>query len=308
MMRRVKRPHPKRISSCPNENHQAGRAIVTQQQRTLNAIVEIPGSGLFTGQDVLVRCLPAEPDTGLVFVRTDLDGAPAIPGTIASVAEGDVAGARCSGIQKGEAQVVMIEHLLAGLFGLGIDNLRIEVDAVEMPVGDGSAMTYVTPLLEVGTVEQGVQRKPLVIDQPIVVCEEDILLVAAPQDEGLTITYTLDYGDKFLKSQSLTVTIDEETFLKEIAPARTYCLRPEIDFFKKIGLGGGASAENTVVVELDGTISDNARFADECVRHKILDLLGDLYLAGRLASGRLMGYKSGHATNARLARKLSQAK
>jgi UDP-3-O-acyl-N-acetylglucosamine deacetylase len=196
---------------------------------------------------------------------------------------------------------------MAALFGLGVDNCRVEVDTVEMPAGDGSATAYVAALRDAGIREQEAARRPLWIDRPYCVAREDALLCAAPHEEALVVTYVLDYGEAYFGSQSATVTVDEATFIREIAPARTYCLRPEIDLFRKLGLGGGASEANTVVVEPDGSLPDDARFPDECARHKILDLLGDLYLAGRLASGRLMGYKSGHALNARMAQALFKA-
>ncbi len=280
--------------------------IFPRTQRTLKTVVEIEGEGLFTGWPVKMRCLPGEADTGLVFVRTDLPDTPEIPCAIPNLVTEHHSAARATAVQNGEAQVMMIEHIMSSLFGLGIDNLRVEINSPEMPAGDGSAMTYVEPFLQAGTTDLDAPIRGIHVSTPVTVTRKDVMLVALPSEEGLTVTYVLDYGEKFFGCQVLTLTLDERTFIEQIAPARTYCLRPEIDFFVKQGLGKGATAQNTIVVEEDGGTSDDLRFPDECVRHKILDLLGDLFLAGRLGPCRLLGYKSGHETNVLLARELAE--
>ena len=196
---------------------------------------------------------------------------------------------------------------MGALYGLGIDDLIVEIGGVEMPVGDGSAKTFVEPLAEAGLRELDAPRRLLRLTRPVTVMDDDVLLVATPCQEPLTVTYVLDYGERFLGCQTRTIMVNRETFLAEVAPARTYCLWPEIEFFLKLGLGRGADATNTLVVEEDGCIKQQLRFPDECVRHKILDLVGDIFLAGRLSTGRVLGYKSGHATNARLARALYES-
>lgn len=280
---------------------------MTQAQRTLKNPVEICGVGLFSGEPVSLRCLPAEAGRGVVFVRTDLPGRPEIPCTPEYLAGGGPGGARSTAVRHGEAVVMMVEHLMASLFGLGIDNTTVEIAGVEMPSGDGSALTFVEPLAAGGVRALDAPLKPIVLTQTVTVTDGDVLLVAAPLDEGLVVTYTLDYGDKYFGAQTRTFTVTPEAFMREIAPARTYCLRPEVEFFTKLGLGRGANQENTIVLNEDGSTERGLRFPDECVRHKILDLLGDLFLAGRLRNARLLGYKSGHATNARLARRLFEA-
>lgn len=278
---------------------------MTHQQRTLKGPVEINGVGLFTGRPVRVRCLPAAADSGVVFVRVDLPRRPEIACAIERLIDPGATSARATGVQDGDAQVIMIEHFTAALFGLRIDNLRVEVNSPEMPVGDGSALMYTEPFLRAGFEALAAPRRLITLERPVAIREDDVLLVAAPGRDGLTVTYVLDYGDRFFRCQVLTLVLDEESFVREIAPAKTFCLRPEIDFFRQRGLGKGASEENLIVVEPDGSMTGAVRFADECVRHKILDLLGDLFLAGGVAVGRLLGYKSGHGTNAALARALA---
>jgi len=277
---------------------------VTDAQCTVKEPVEISGVGLFSGEDVMLRCLPAEADRGIVFVRTDLAGRPEIPASLEYVADSAGGAARATSVQNGDAAVMMVEHLMATLYGLGIDNLIIEIGGVEMPIGDGSAKTLAEPLAEAGLRELDAPRRPLRLTRPVTVVDDDVLLVATPCEEPLTVTYVLDYGERFLGCQTCTITVSRETFLTEVAPARTYCLWPEIEFFLKLGLGRGADRSNTLVIEEDGSIKQKLRFPDECARHKILDLVGDIFLAGRLSAGRVLGYKSGHVTNARLARAL----
>jgi UDP-3-O-acyl N-acetylglucosamine deacetylase len=266
--------------------------------------VEIGGVGLFFGQPVQLRCRPAPAGSGIVFVRADLPGQPQIPAVIANVPSGPQ---RWTALRKGEAEVRMIEHLMSALFGLGIDNVEIETTGMEMPVGDGSAKTFTEPFLSAGVRELEAPRRGAQLRRPIVVMESDIVLAAAPSTGGLSITYILDYGQHFVRSQSLTLDITRETFLDGIAGARTYVLRPEVDAFIKLGLGRGATPENTIVLEEDGRLSSAERFPAECVRHKILDMVGDLFLSGSFISARIIGYKSGHATNIRLAKAIAEA-
>jgi len=265
--------------------------------------VEIEGVGLFFGRSVRLRCLPAEPDTGAVFVRTDLPGRPRISASVQNVP----GPRRWTALRSGEAEVHVVEHLLSALAGLGIDNLVIEANAAEMPAGDGSAKTYTDAFLHAGIKELDAPARRFKLSQPLAITDKEIALAAAPQDEGLTLTYVLDYGPHFLRTQALTLSIDSDSYTREIAPARTYVLRPEVDAFMKQGLGKGATPENTIVLEQNGEASGTLRFPDEYVRHKMLDLIGDLYLAGAPLSARVIGYKSGHAANIRLARAIREA-
>lgn len=276
---------------------------MSEKQHTLAQPVEVSGVGLFLGKAVRVRLLPAPPGAGVLFARTDLPGAPRVEAVAANVPPAQ----RWTALKKGDAEVQMIEHVLSALAGLGIDNVLIETDSAEMPCGDGSAQSWVAPLLKAGLQEQDAPRRRIVIDRPCVVTDKDIALTAAPLPEGLLVTYVLDYGQMFVKSQVHTLLITRDSYIREIAPARTYVLRPEVDAFIKMGLGRGATPENTVVLEQDGRCSVPLRFPDECARHKVLDMIGDLYLAGAPLSGRLVGYKSGHGVNVRLARALAES-
>jgi len=276
---------------------------VSGRQCTLCEPVEIKGVGLFFGKPVNLRCLPAAADTGVVFVRTDLPGRPRIPAILENLPQPN----RWTGLRKGEAEVSMIEHLLAALYGLQIQNLMVEADAAEMPVGDGSAQPFVTAFCNAGIKELDAPQRQFDLHRPLAVADKDVLLAAAPHAGGLTITYVLDYGERFLQSRALTLKLDRDTFVREIAPARTFVLRPEVDAFIQRGMGKGATPQNTIVLEEDGSLSETLRLPDECIRHKILDLLGDLFLAGTRISGRIIGYKSGHAVNVRLAAAIHQA-
>ncbi len=215
--------------------------------------------------------------------------------------------ARRTAQRKAEAEVRMVEHLLSALYGLRIDNLVIETNAMEMPVGDGSALNFVEPFMRAGIREMDAAPRRVAVKRPVAVVEQDILMVAMPGGEGLTLTHVLDYGKHFLRAQSLTLSMDRDTYIREIVPARTYVLRPEVDAFVQTGLGKGATPENTIVLEEDGSLSAAPRFEDECVRHKLLDLVGDLSLCGGRLSARVIGYKSGHGTNVQLAKAIRNA-
>jgi UDP-3-O-acyl N-acetylglucosamine deacetylase len=276
---------------------------VTGKQCTLARAVEIAGKGLFLGEPVHIRCLPAEPNTGVVFVRTDLDGSPRIAATLENVPGPQ----RWTALRSGEAEVRMVEHLLATCRGLGVDNMIVEVDSVEMPVGDGSAKAFTEAFLSAGLGTQDALRRAARLSRPVAVTDKDSLLCAMPQDSALTLTYVLDYGRHFIKAQAYTATISRDVFIAEIAPARTYVLRPEVDAFIKLGLGRGATPENTLVLEENGGISGDLRYPDECARHKVLDMMGDLFLTGAPLPARVIGYKTGHSANVRLAREMADA-
>ena len=276
---------------------------MSANQQTLETAVEIQGVGLFLGAPVGLRCLPAEPNAGIRFGRVDLPGRPSVPALADFVQTSE----RCTTLKNGEAEVFMVEHLLASAAGLGIDNMIVEADAAEMPIGDGSALTYAKAFLDAGIRPQDSDKRWMAPDSPLAFAEGDVAIMAAPLPEGLLATYVLDFGQQFVKTQAATFSIDRETFLREIAPARTFVLRPEVDAFIQKGLGKGATVENTIVLELNGDVSVDLRFADECVRHKLLDLLGDLYLAGAPLRGRVLGFKSGHAANIRLARAIRKS-
>jgi len=198
----------------------------------------------------------------------------------------------------------MVEHLLSAAYGLGVDNLTVEAWGDELPVGDGSAMTFVELILKGGVAEQRAACEVLAPAAAVSVSEGEATLEALPYAEGLRVTYTLDYKGRFLGRQTLTVDVTEASYLAEIAPAKTYVLRPEIQAFLDMGMGRGATDENILIVEESGAVIGKPRFDDECVRHKIVDILGDLCLVRRPLRAHVVGRRSGHAANHLLAARL----
>ncbi|MFW6164258.1 MAG: 3-hydroxyacyl-ACP dehydratase FabZ, partial [Planctomycetota bacterium] len=243
----------------------------------------------------------AEPDTGVRFVRTDLPDAPAIPAALDSLAPRP----RRTVLRNGEAQVEMVEHLLAAVSAFGIDNLTAELDASELPIGDGSATLFAAMLAEAGVAEQDEPRRLLSLRKPITVTEGGGTLVALPANEGLAVSYTLDLDDIDMAAQHYEATISREVFVDEIAPARTFVREREAKKLLEQGFGRAATADLVVVIRDDGSILDSElRYPDEPARHKALDLLGDLRLAGPGLQARVLAVKSGHAANVRLVRRI----
>ncbi|RMH30375.1 MAG: UDP-3-O-[3-hydroxymyristoyl] N-acetylglucosamine deacetylase [Planctomycetota bacterium] len=271
-------------------------------QRTLAGAATISGRGLFTGEPVTATLRPAEPDTGFVFVRTDLPGAKPVPGRVEYV----VSKPRHTALQRGEAVIETTEHCLSGLVGMGVDNAVIELDAPELPSGDGSATPFVEAVAAAGVVEQPAPRRPLVITEPITVRDGDAMIAAMPTaGDGMDLLYDLDYGeDAPIGRQIHAYTLESETYRARIAPARTFAMRHEAEAMRDQGLFEHVSLKDVLVIGEHGPIENAYRFDDEPVRHKLLDLIGDLALVGRPIRGRILASKSGHALNQRLARAL----
>jgi UDP-3-O-[3-hydroxymyristoyl] N-acetylglucosamine deacetylase/3-hydroxyacyl-[acyl-carrier-protein] dehydratase len=283
--------------------------------------VEFTGRGLHSGAEVKVRLKPAPAGHGVVFTRTDLPDEPSIPAAIEYLSPAS----RRTSLRNGKAEVETIEHLLAACLGLGIDNLEIEVDGAEIPASDGSALLLAQLLEGAGIVEQKATRKVYVLEEPIYVREGDASLVALPCEdvaEGLTVHYHAEFGkpssngqagahagpplnitQAFARTQSFRYRLDRQTFREAIAPARTFCMAEEVEKLQAAGLGKGATLENTVVIGREG---QEWRFADEPVRHKILDFLGDLSLLGADLVGHVIASKTGHAANAKLVKQLRE--
>ena len=275
---------------------------MSRRQRTVSGKAELDGVGLFTGRRARVSLLPGEPDSGIVFRRTDLPGEPEAPASVSSVAPGET---RSTTLCRGEARVCVVEHLLSAAYGLGVDNLVVAMTGEEMPAGDGSALTYVKLIRDAGVVDQDAPAGVCRLRERVFIEHHGATVEAEPFEGGLRVTFTLDYGDRFVRTERLSLDITEETYVNEIAPARTYVLRPEIRRFLDQGLGRGASLENLLIVEENGDIEGDRRFEDECVRHKIVDILGDLALVGRRLNGHVKGRRAGHAVNVLLARRLA---
>lgn len=274
------------------------------KQKTIQKQLSISGVGLHTGNQVNVTFKPAAVDTGINFIRIDLPQQPVIKATIDSVFAFSRSPRRTS-IGTSDCQVQTIEHLMAALAGLGIDNINIEVDNSELPGLDGSGLKYLEALLECGVIEQDKERRYYSIKDPIYVEEDGTSIVALPSN-GFKISYTLSYDHPLLKSGFMGLEVTVDAFCKELASARTFCLEAEADELQRKGFGKGANYENTLVVGKDGVINNKLRFPDEFTRHKILDLTGDLALLGLPIKGHIIALKSGHSLNLKLVKKISE--
>jgi len=276
----------------------------TRPERTLAHTAEVRGVGLFHGADVTLRFLPADPGTGIVFVRTDLPDRPAVPARVDRVVPSE----RRTTIRQGAATVEMIEHVMAALAGLRIDNCVVEIDAGECPGCDGSSRTFVLALDRAGTIEQHRMRPTLVLDRSVSVREGDAVLAAVPGAPGrLTLAYHLDYGpDAPIAAQSFCLGLSPDSFRDELAASRTFLLEPEAEALRAAGIGVRTTAADLLIFGRDGVIGNTMRYQDECVRHKVLDMLGDLALLGFDLQGFVVAHRSGHQTNHALARRLFQ--
>lgn len=276
-----------------------------RNQQTIAREGQVRGVGFVSGADVSVRFCPSAEGTGVVFRRVDLPGGPTVPAHIRHV----VPRARRTSIERGEAKVEMVEHVLAALSGLRIDNCIVEIDAGETPGCDGSSRAFAEALATCGTVEQNATRKQLRITRPVTVEDRGATLSAHPStDDYLALSYHLDYGaDTPIGRQSLSLPISPETFRDELARSRTFILEEEAEGLRKAGLGNRITQADLLVFGPDGPIGNPLRYEDECVRHKMLDLVGDLALAGVDLSGHVVAHRSGHSLNAELVRALLAA-
>ncbi len=274
-------------------------------QQTIRKPVEISGLGLFTGEPSLLRFKPAEPHTGIVFSLLNGSTPVRIPAKVENVSKR----ARRTSIRNGAAAIETVEHCLSACTGLGIDNLEIELEGHEIPSLDGSSAPFVKMLQDAEIEPQNAEREVFVIPEMVRVAEGDMELLALPplsaDDRTLEIHYFLDYGEETpIGQQSFIIRLTPESFIREIAPARTFVLEQEAQVMREQGLGTHLNYEDLVVFGPDGPIGNTLRFPEECVRHKILDLIGDLRLFGQFIAGRVYARKSGHALNHELVRQL----
>jgi UDP-3-O-[3-hydroxymyristoyl] N-acetylglucosamine deacetylase/3-hydroxyacyl-[acyl-carrier-protein] dehydratase len=276
-------------------------------QRTIDGRATFRGIGLHSGQPCTVTFAPDAENAGISFVRTDLKDPIRIPVT-PEAARYDPARGRRTILSNGRAEVHTVEHILAAIHGLGIDNLRVELDAEEAPEpADGSALPIVKVLKAVGLREQAAERRYLKLEGPVVLEDGAVQLLALPHD-GLRITFTIDYPDRIVGTQSASFELDPDTFEREIAPARTFVLMRDVEALRSAGLIKGGSLANAVVVEDGKVLSEEPlRFPNEFVRHKILDLLGDLCLMGGPIHAHVVAFRSGHQSHVKFVRKLHLA-
>jgi len=257
---------------------------------------------MFGGEEAKVVFRPCPANAGVVFVRTDTQE----PVRIGAVASNLAERSRRTTIKKGSVSIETIEHCLAAISALGIDNLVVEVAGSEMPAADCSSAEYFKVLKSSGLVEQQSKCREFVITEPVSISAGDASIYALPYaGDGLIITYDLDYGGHTgIKRQIFSCRVTPESFEKNLAPARTFLLEAEAKQFQARGLGRHLGPRDILVINSDGPIKNSFRFDNECARHKIVDLIGDLALVGRAVSGRVVAYKSGHALNQQLVRRL----
>lgn len=272
-----------------------------ENQKTIAKEISHTGIGLHTGCKTTLTFKPAPVDTGLVFIRKCNGKNCSIKVDVSSVVDAP----RRTTLGSGDGKVHTVEHILAAAAGVGIDNLRIEVSEVEVPEIDGSSLPFVELIERAGIVEQEKVRRYLRIRRSAVVCDRDAQLTAIPSDT-FKISFMIDYNKPGLETQYACFEINKQTFAREIAPARTFCFEDEAKELQAQGLGKGATLENTLVIGKNGIINGKPRFKNEFVRHKILDLIGDLSLLGGPLLAHIIALKSGHTSNIKLVRELKK--
>lgn len=273
------------------------------QQRTIKDPVAIEGIGLQTGSKTKLVIKGAPANSGINFIRVDLPGKPSL--NIKSLSFDNAARKqrRTAIGSKGGCEVETTEHLLAALSGLRLSNITIEADGPELPGLDGSAKDYVELLDRADIIEQDAPIRNLIIEKPVWCAHKDAFLSVFPHS-ALRVSYFLSYQAPSIGDQFLSLEISEEVFRREIAPARTFCMKREALFLLALGYGKGANCKNTLIMDKAGPVKNNLRFSDEHARHKILDLLGDLSLIGMPLQGHVVAVKSGHKLNMELVKKL----
>lgn len=269
-------------------------------QKTLSRGFELPGIGVHSGKPVRLSVIPRS-EGGLVFRRTDLGGL-----------EIPVAGARLearnsTAVVAETFQVATVEHLLAALFAFGVRNAVLALDAGEVPILDGSALPFVRALADAGTSVLPAPAAGLRIVRPFAVEDGGASIVVEPPADGdaLDLAYSIEYAHPAIGAQSLSVRLEADAFARDVAPARTFGFLRDVEALRARGLALGASYENTVVLDADRVVSGPLRFPDEFVRHKLLDLAGDLALLGRPLAGRVTAHKAGHRLHIEVVRFIS---
>ena len=273
-----------------------------QKQRTLKTEISYTGIGLHSGREVHATLKPAPEDTGIVFVRTDLPGAPQIH----AKAENVTSTLRATTVEEDGHKVFTIEHLMSAFHAHRIDNAYVELDSEEPPVADGASLVFFELMAKAGIAEQAKDRKEIVIDKVYRIDDEKTgrFVMVLPYD-GFRVSFTSLNPHKLIGVQYEDFHIDEAVYHKEIAPARTIAYEKEIQALREMGLGLGGSLENVIVYNDEGWLNP-LHFEDELVRHKILDVIGDLRLAG-IIRGHVIAAASGHALNTQLAKEIAAA-
>ncbi len=273
-------------------------------QRTLKKRVKIQGIGLHCGKRVVMTVRPAGVDTGIRFVRTDISGRPEIKATLHNV----IKCAHATTIGTNAFHISTVEHLMATFSGLGIDNAVVEIDGPEVPAMDGSSAIFMYLFKEAGLKIQGRPRRFIEITEEISICENDKKVTFKPHST-LHIDFSIDFPHPVIKAQRFSGRMDRKTFEKRIAKARTFGFLREVEMLHENGLALGASLENAVVIGDNRVLNqDGLRFSDEFVRHKVLDILGDLYLLGAPIRAKVIAEKSGHDLHVKAMKKLMETR
>lgn len=272
------------------------------RQRTLKSLVQATGVGLHTGRKVRMSLRPAQPDTGVVFRRLDLEPPVELPARADLVGETRL----CSCLVIGEAKIYTVEHLMSALAGLGIDNVYVDLDGPEVPIMDGSAATFVLLLQQAGVEEQAAAKRFLRLKKRIEARDGDKWALLEPY-EGFKLSFSIVYDHPVIEKSKTSFSVDfaETSYLHEVARARTYGFMHDVEDLRDSGLALGGGLENAVVLDEYRVLNaEGLRFGDEFIRHKVLDAIGDLYLLGRPLLAAFSAHKSGHALNNRLLRAL----
>jgi len=270
-------------------------------QRTLERPATIKGIGLHTGEPAAVTLKPAPANSGVVFCRVDLPGGPTIPARPEYVADTQYA----TTIAKDGASVKTIEHLMSALAGVGIDNVRVEVRGPEVPILDGSAGPFASLLRQAGLRRQFAPKTFLKVRQPVTVeaGTRSLRIVPSPK---FRVIYTMSFDHPFLGVQTTALELGRERYVNEVAPCRTYGFVRDLDLLARLGLAKGGSLENALVIGEEGVLNGPLRFPDELVRHKVLDLLGDLYLLGKPLVGTIIAHGAGHQLHVQFVRRIQE--
>ncbi len=269
------------------------------KQRTLSRPVTIKGNALHTGEAVTLTLKPAPANHGVVFKRVDLSGSPEVQPRVDHITDL----VRATTIQTGHVKIHTVEHVLSALSGCGVDNVLVEMNASEPPIMDGSARPYANLIVEGEPVEQDRDREYYVLDAPVSVTKGNSSIIAIPHD-GLKISCT-SADDRGIHTQHLSLSIDPDTYVSQIAPARTFTIYEDIEELLKLGKIRGGSLDSAIVIKGDKVLSkEPLRFKDEFVRHKILDIIGDISLLGMPLKAHIVATRPGHALNAELTKAL----
>ncbi len=274
---------------------------MVEYQKTIAGEISISGVGVHTGQETTITFKPAEADTGIRFVRDDLPDKPEIEVKAENAVLEESLFLTQLGV--GKTEIKTVEHVLAACIGMGIDNIVLEISSSEPPICDGSALPFVEAIKKVGFVTQDRPRQFIEVKEPIWLYENGLELAIIPSPR-LEITYKIDYDHPAVGIRSASFLINEETFEKKIAPARTFCFLKDVDVLRQQGKIKGGSLENAIVIGEHDFLNKELRFEDEIVRHKILDVMGDLALLGKPIKGHIIAVRSGHAFNIRFVQKV----